>query len=75
MNKLGVHVTYLAHPSQSKSRKISEKVGRYRLKTNMDEINWSNDCYCHMLTLDFDSLFSTVDLESFSHLVIDIINW
>ena len=41
----------------------------------MDEINLSNDFYSDMLSLDFDSLFPTVDLESFSHFVIDTINW
>ena len=30
----------------------------------MDEINWSNDSFSDMFSLDFDSLFSIVDLES-----------
>ena len=30
--------------------------------------------YSDMFSLDFDSLFSTVDLKSFSHFVIDTIN-
>ena len=34
------------------------------MKTNMDEINWSNDFYSDLFSLDFDSLFTTVDLES-----------
>ena len=37
---------------------------RCRLKTNMDEINWSNDFYSDMFSLDFDSLFLIIDLES-----------
>ena len=36
---------YLVHPTQSKSRKISygEEVHWWRLKTNKDEIKWSNN--------------------------------
>ena len=30
----------------------------------MDEINWSNDFYSDTFSLDFDNLFSTIDLES-----------
>ena len=41
----------------------------------MDEINWSYDSYSDMCSLDFDSLFSTVDSKSFLHFVIDTINW
>ena len=41
----------------------------------MEEINWANDFYSDMFSLDFDCLFSTVDLKSFSHFVIDTINW
>ena len=40
----------------------------------MDEINRSNDFYSVMFFLDFDSDFSTVDFESFTHFVIDTIN-
>ena len=40
----------------------------------MDEISWSNDFYSDMFSLDFETLFSTVDSESFSHFVIDTIN-
>ena len=29
----------------------------------MDEINWSNDFYSYRFSLDFDNLFSAVDLE------------
>ena len=36
----------------------------------MDEINCSNDFYSNTFSSDFDSLFSTVDLESFLHFVI-----
>ena len=39
----------------------------------MDEINWFNDCYSDMFSVDFESLFPTVDLKSFSHFVIDTI--
>ena len=42
-----------------------------RLKTKMDEINWSNDFCSDMFSLDFDCLFSTIDLETFLHFVID----
>ena len=41
---------------------LSEQIDRWRLKTNMDEINWSNDFYSDMFSFDFDRLFSTVDL-------------
>ena len=37
----------------------------------MDKINWFNDFYSDMFYLDFDSLFTTVDLKRFSHFVID----
>ena len=37
----------------------------------MDGINWFNDFYSDMFFLDVDSLFSIVDLNSFSHFVID----
>ena len=30
----------------------------------MDEINWSNDFYSGMFSLDFDNLLTTIDLES-----------
>ena len=40
----------------------------------MDEINWSNIFYSDMFSFDFNSLFSTVDLESFLQFVIDTIN-
>ena len=66
-----INFNYLAHPSQSKSSSYVSLVERCRLKTNMDEINWFNDFYSDMFSLDFDSLFSTVDLQSFSHFVID----
>ena len=36
----------------------------------MDEISCSNDFYSNTFSSDFDSLFSTVDLESFLHFVI-----
>ena len=39
----------------------------------MDEIDWADGVYSNMLSFDFDSLFSTVDLENFSHFVIDTI--
>ena len=54
---------------------LSERVDGCRLKTNMGEINWSNDFNSDMFSLDFDSLFSTVDSGSFSHFVTDTINW
>ena len=41
----------------------------------MDEINWCYEFYSDMFCLEFDSPFSTNDLESFSHFVIDTINW
>ena len=44
---------------------LSEQIDRWRLKTNMDEINWSNDFYSDMFSFDFDRLFSTVDLKKF----------
>ena len=66
----------------------SEQVDRFRLKTNMDEINWSYDFYSDMFSLDFDRLFSVVALESLemkktvqlvknqtSHFFVDTINW
>lgn len=31
----------------------------------MDEINWFNDVYSNMFSLEFDNLFSTIDFESF----------
>ena len=37
----------------------------------MDEINWFHDFYLNMFSLDFDNIFSTVDLKCFSHFVID----
>ena len=37
----------------------------------MDEINWFNDFYSDMFSLDFDGLFSTVDLQGFSYFVVD----
>ena len=42
---------------------------------SLDEMNWFIDFYSHMFFLDFDSLLLTIDLESFSHFVIDTINW
>ena len=44
----------------------------------MDETNWPNDFYSDMFSLDFDCFLSTIDLESFSHFVIDTVtgnNW
>ena len=41
----------------------------------MDEINLSNDYSDKLFSLDFDSLFPTIDLESFLHFVIDTISW
>ena len=46
-----------------------------QIEKNMDKINWSYDFYSDMFFSDFDSLSSTVDLESFPHFVIDTINW
>ena len=46
-----------------------------RLKANVDKINWFSDFYLEMFSLEFDCLFSTVDLKSFSHFSIDKINW
>ena len=46
-----------------------------QIENNMNEINWSNDCYSDMFSLDFDALFSTVDLQSFLHFVIVTVNW
>ena len=40
------------------------KLSRFSLKTKMDEINYFNDFYSDMFSLNFDNLFSTVDLES-----------
>ena len=55
---------------------LSEQIDRWRLKTNMDEINWCNDFYSDMFSFDFDRLFSTVDLyKTLWHFVIDAINW
>ena len=54
---------------------LSQQIDRCTLETNMDEINRSNDFYSDMFFLDFDSDFSTVDFESFTHFVIDTINW
>jgi len=34
-----------------------------RLKMNVDGINWFNDFYSDMFSLDFDCLFSTVDFN------------
>ena len=45
-----------------------------QIENNTDEINWSNDFYSNMFSLDFDCPFSTIDSESFSHFVIDTIN-
>ena len=42
---------------------------RCKLKTNMGEINWLTDFY----SLDFDCLFSAVDLKSFLHFIIHTI--
>ena len=53
---------------------LREHIDRCRLKTNMDEINWCNDFYLDMLSLDFDGLFLTVDLKSSSYFVIGTIN-
>ena len=39
------------------------------------QINWFNDFNSDTFPLDFDSLFPTVDLKSFSHFVIETINW
>ena len=44
-----------------------EQVDRCRLKTNEDEINWFNDFYSDIFSLDFASLFSTIEWKSFSH--------
>ena len=52
------------YPIKIKENFLSEQVDRYRLKTTTGEINWSNDFYLDMLSLDFASLFSTVDFES-----------
>ena len=30
----------------------------------MEETNWSSDFYSDIFSLDFDSLFNTIDLES-----------
>ena len=46
-----------------------------RLKTNVDEIYSFIDFYSDMFYLEFDCLFSTVDLKSFSNVIIDTINW
>lgn len=54
---------------------LSQQIDRCTLETNMDEINRSNDFYSDMFFLDFDSDFSAVDFESFTHFVIDTINW
>ena len=54
---------------------LREQIDRHRLKTKMDEIEWSNDFHSDTFSLDFDCLFSTVDLQSFSHFDIDKINW
>ena len=54
---------------------LSQQIDRCTLETNMDEMNWSNDFYSDMFFLDFDSDFSTVDFERFTHFVIDTINW
>ena len=40
------------------------KLSRFSLKTKMDEINYFNDVYSDMFSLNFDNLFSTADLES-----------
>ena len=54
-------LNYLAPPSpqpiKMKENFLNEQVDRYRLKTNMDEINWSNDFHSDMFSLDFDRLF------------------
>ena len=60
---------------KTKQNFLTEQIDRYTLETNMDEINRSNDFYSDMFSLDFDSDFSTIDFESFSHFVIDTINW
>ena len=39
----------------------------------MDEVNLSNDFYSGMFSFDFDRVFSTANLESFSHFVIGTI--
>ena len=36
----------------------------------MDELNWFNDLYSDMVSLDFDSLFSTIDLKIFHILLL-----
>ena len=40
---------------------LREQIDRCRLKANLDDIDWFNDYYSDMFSLDFDSLFSTVD--------------
>ena len=60
---------------KTKQNFLTEQIDRYTLETNMDEINRSNDFYSDMFSLDLDSDFSTIDFESFSHFVIDTINW
>ena len=60
-------------PIKIRENSLLEQIDRSRLKTNVDEINWSNDFHSDMF--HFDCLFLTVDLKSFSHFAIDPINW
>ena len=42
----------------------------------MDKINWFNDFYSDMFSLDFDGPFLTVELKIFlQFVIIDKINW
>ena len=72
-NKL--QLTSLPQPIKIKENFLPDQIDRCRLKTNMDEINWSNDFYnSDLFFLDSDCLFSTIDLKSFSHFVIGASN-
>ena len=57
---------YMAHDNQSKSMKKlwPGKLSSFNLKRKMEETNWSSDFYSDIFSADFDSLFSTIDLES-----------
>ena len=72
MNYPWINKDYLS--IKIKENFFREQIDRCRLKRNMDEIKWSYVFYSDMFSLDFDCLFSTNDLESFSHFVIDTVN-
>ena len=48
-----------------KENVLSEQVDLCILKTNLDEIKWFKDFYSDLFSLDFGSLFWTIDSESF----------